>query len=68
MPELASQFFSETLSSRQLLELASDSRTAYFEEAADLPEFPGMLDHCEKAIRDLRLSFSGETSGLPGPD
>ena len=60
MPELASQFFSETLSSRQLLELASDSRTAYFEEAADLPEFPGMLDHCEKAVRDLRLSFSGE--------
>ena len=60
MPELASQFFSETLSSRQLLELVSDSRTAYFEEAADLPEFPGMLDHCEKAIRDLRLSFSGE--------
>ena len=59
MPELASQFFSETLSSRQLLELVSDSRTAYFEEAADLPEFPGMLDHCEKAIRDLRLSFSG---------
>ena len=60
LPELASQFFSQTLSSRQLMELVSDSRTAYFEEAADLPEFPGMLDHCEKAIRDLRLSFSGE--------
>ena len=60
LPELASQFFSQTLSSRQLMELVSDSRTAYFEEAADLPEFPGMLDRCEKAIRDLRLSFSGE--------
>ena len=30
LPELASQFFSETLSSRQLLELVSDSRKAYF--------------------------------------
>ena len=60
LPELASQFFSQTLSSRQLMELVSDSRTAYFEEAADLPEFPGILDRCEKAIRDLRLSFSGE--------
>ena len=60
LPELASRFFSETLSSRQLLELVSDSRVAYFEEAADLPDFPEMLDHCEKAVRDLRLSFPRE--------
>ena len=60
LPELASQFFSETLSSRQLLELVSDSRKAYFEEAADLPGFPEMLDHVEKAVRDLRLSFPRE--------
>ena len=60
LPELASQFFSETLSSRQLLELVSDSRKAYFEEAADLPGFPEMLDQVEKAVRDLRLSFPKE--------
>ena len=60
LPELASQFFSETLGSRQLLELVSDSRAAYFEEAADLPDFPGMLDQLEKALRDLRLSFPRE--------
>ncbi len=60
LPELASQFFSETLSSRQLLELVSDSRKAYFEEAADLPGFPEMLDQVEKAVRDLRLSFPRE--------
>ena len=60
LPELASQFFSETLSGRQLLELVADSRTAYFEEAADLPGFPEMLDRCEKAVRDLRLSFPGK--------
>lgn len=60
LPELASQFFSEILSSRQLLELVSDSRKAYFEEAADLPDFPELLDQCEKAVRDLRLSFPGK--------
>ena len=60
LPELASQFFSQTLSNRQLLEILTDSKAAYLKEAADLPEFPDMLDHCEKAIRDLRLSFPGE--------
>ena len=60
LPELASQFFSQTLSSRQLTELVLDSKAAYFEEAADLPDFLEMLDHCEKAIRDLRLSFPRE--------
>ena len=60
LPELASQFFSETLSGRQLLDLVADSRAAYFEEAADLPDFPELLDRCEKAVRDLRLSFPGK--------
>ena len=60
LPELASQFFSETLGSRQLLELVSDTRTAYFEEAADLPGFPELLDGFEKAVRDLRLSLPRE--------
>ena len=57
LPELASEFFSETLGSQRLLELVADSRTAYHEEAADLPDFPELSGHCEKALRDLRLSF-----------
>ena len=64
LPELASQFFSETLSSRQLLELVSDSRAAYFEEAADLPDFPALLDGFDKALRDLRLGFPREDTRL----
>ena len=64
LPELASRFFSETLGSRQLLELVSDSRAAYFEEAADLPDFPEMLDRFDKAVRDLRLSFPREDSRI----
>ena len=65
LPDLASQFFSETLGSRQLLELVSDTRTAYFEEAADLPGFPELLDGFEKAVRDLRLSLPREDSRVP---
>ena len=68
LPELASQFFSETLSGRQLLELVADSRTAYFEEAVDLPGFPEMLDRFEKAVRDLRLSFPGKENRVAWSD
>lgn len=57
LPELASQFFSQTLSSRQLLELISDSKSAYHSEAADLPDFLECLDKMDKAVRDLRLAF-----------
>ncbi len=60
LPELASQFFSKTLSSRQLLELLTDAKAAYFEEAADLPDFLALLDGAERAVRDLRLALPGE--------
>jgi ATP-dependent DNA helicase DinG len=57
LPDLASLFFSQTLSSRQILELLHDSKAAYFEEAADLPEFLEILDKVDKSVRDLRLEF-----------
>ena len=57
LPDLASSFFSQTLSSRQLLELISDCRAGYFEEAADLPDFLPLLEKFEKAVADLRLSI-----------
>ncbi|MCZ6526092.1 MAG: ATP-dependent DNA helicase, partial [Gammaproteobacteria bacterium] len=58
LPALASEFFSQTLSARQIQELLRDAKSAYFTEAADLPEFLQMLDNVEKALRDLRLSFA----------
>lgn len=57
LPELASQFFSRTLSSYQLLEFTRDSRQAYYREAADMPDFPGLLDTLDTAVRQLRLAF-----------
>jgi ATP-dependent DNA helicase DinG len=57
LPELASTYFSKVLSSRQLLELISDTKTAMHEEAKDIQELPETLAQFEKAIRDLRLVF-----------
>jgi ATP-dependent DNA helicase DinG len=57
LPELASQFFSRTLSSHQWFDLARDAKAAYVEEAADMPEFSRAIDELEKAVRDLRLAF-----------
>ncbi|MEE8321874.1 MAG: ATP-dependent DNA helicase [Gammaproteobacteria bacterium] len=57
IPELASIYFSQNQSSRQLLELLQDVKTAYFEEAADMPGLLPLLDKTEKTIRDLRLAF-----------
>jgi len=62
LPELASQFFSRTLSSHQWFDLVRDAKAAYVEEAADMPEFTGALDRLEKGVRDLRLAF-GELDG-----
>ncbi|NKB37092.1 MAG: ATP-dependent DNA helicase [Gammaproteobacteria bacterium] len=57
LPDLASMFFSQTLSSRQFFDLIKDARAAYYEEAADLPEFLPLLEKVDKAVRDLRLQF-----------
>ncbi len=57
LPELASTYFSRTISSRQLLELATDVKIADREEAGDMPELNEVLTHYEKQVRDIRLLF-----------
>jgi ATP-dependent DNA helicase DinG len=57
LPELASTYFSKTMSSRQLLELITDIKAAVHEEANDIQEMPETLAKFEKSIRDLRLIF-----------
>jgi ATP-dependent DNA helicase DinG len=57
LPELASTYFSHGLSSRQLLELLQDIKSARYEEAADMPGLLSLLDATEKAVRDLRLAL-----------
>jgi ATP-dependent DNA helicase DinG len=64
LPELASTYFSQTLSSRQLLELISDIKIADHEEAGDIDELASALAQFEKSIRDVRLVFGRQDQRL----
>ncbi len=57
LPELASSYFSKTMSTRQLLELIADTKTAAHEEAKDILGLTEALAKFEKSIRDTRLVF-----------
>jgi ATP-dependent DNA helicase DinG len=57
LPEVASNFFGTTVSTRQILELTRDTQAEYHREAGDLPQLPEQLDKVAKAARDLRLAF-----------
>ncbi len=59
LPEVASNFFGETLSTRQVTELVTDTRAEYHREAGDLPKILDQLDRLDKAAKDLRLAFEG---------
>jgi len=64
LPELASTYFSQTMSTRQLLELITDIKSADHEEAGDIEELAGTLAKFEKMIRDVRLVFGREDQRL----
>lgn len=60
--EIAPQFFGQTLSSRQLLDLSRDAIAEHYKEAGDMPGIQEAADDLEKATRDLRLAFGqGQT-------
>jgi ATP-dependent DNA helicase DinG len=65
LPETASLFFGERVSTAQLIELARDARleaAAHAKEFAALPEAAAAL---EKAARDLRLARREDNARLP---
>ena len=57
LPEVASNFFGTTVSSRQLLDLARDTQIEYVREAGDVEGVTPRIDALTKAARELRLSF-----------
>ena len=57
LPELAAEFFSESISSRQITELINDSRLAQHNDAPDVQGFNDILDKLQRAIQDLRLAL-----------
>ena len=57
LPDVASNFFGSTLSTRQLGELVQDTRAEYHREAGDMPKILDQLDRLDKSGKDLRLAF-----------
>lgn len=60
LPDVASNFFSLTLSSHQLLSLCRDSIAEDIKEHSGVPELPTAARHLEKAAADFRLAFGVE--------
>jgi ATP-dependent DNA helicase DinG len=57
LPQAATLFFGETLSTGQVLELARDARVAIASAAADTPGLAPLVAALEKSARDLRLAL-----------
>jgi len=65
LPETASLFFGQSVSTTQLVDLARDARIEAATSAKDAAELPVMAGALEKAARDLRLAFEDSGSRLP---
>ncbi len=64
IPDIASQYFGETLSSRQVFELCRDLTLIYRTELKDLKQLGAVADSVQTAVQELRLTL-GE-SGSKG--
>jgi ATP-dependent DNA helicase DinG len=65
LPETASLFFGESVSTSQLLELARDTEAEALRGAKDFIALPPAIAAMEKAARDFRLTIEGENTRLP---
>lgn len=68
LPETASLFFGENLSTSQLVELARDTRLEAAASARDFAALPEAAQKLDKAAKDLRLAWSGEAGRVPARD
>jgi len=60
LPETATLFFGESLSTGQVIELARDVRAEALSHAKDMPDPPRLTAALDKAARDLRLALPNE--------
>ncbi|MDQ3185729.1 MAG: ATP-dependent DNA helicase, partial [Pseudomonadota bacterium] len=65
LPETASLFFGQSVSTSQLLELARDTEAEALLGAKDFAALPLAIAAMEKAARDLRLTIEGENTRMP---
>ncbi len=68
IPEVATRFFGNSLSGRQLLELARDTVAAYHQEAGDVPELLERAAVLDKRARDMRLALPSGPGRLAWSD
>ena len=61
LPEVATQFFGQAVSSRQLVEFARDAMKSGLTDARDAAEWTSLSAQVEQAVRELRLQ-----AGAPG--
>ena len=65
LPETASLFFGESVSTSQLIELARDTRLESAAAAKDYAPLPEAAQALDKAARDLRLAFTEDSGRIP---
>jgi ATP-dependent DNA helicase DinG len=65
LPETASLFFGQSVSTTQLLDLARDARIEGATAAKDFAALPSAANVLEKAARDLRLVFEDGGARMP---
>ncbi len=64
LPQTATLFFGESLSTAQLIELSHDLRIEAATSAHDVPVLPGLAARLERSARDLRLSMSQDNARI----
>lgn len=58
VPDIASEYFGEHFSSRQVVELCKDIQAEYQTHLRDLPQLNKAASNMEKSILDMRLAFA----------
>ncbi|SFE40868.1 ATP-dependent DNA helicase DinG [Nitrosomonas sp. Nm166] len=64
LPETASLFFGESISTGQLLDLVRDAKVEAIQAAGDFVQLPDAIAAMEKAARDLRLTVAEDNTRL----
>ena len=67
LPETATLFFGDSVSTSQLLDLARDARLEGIAAARDYAALPEASRVFERSARDLRIAFPEETGRVPAP-
>jgi ATP-dependent DNA helicase DinG len=67
LPDAATEFFGESVSTRQLIELARDLVRAGVVEARDGADWRALADRLERSSRELRLALDGGAAPAAAP-